>query len=101
MPLQHLACSPLQGLSPAALAALSASPDAAILSFASLGVGTWAVHQSNIFHTLTVDTISPFYIIASLLCPIAWGAWATGMSVQSLSTGSQHAICKLLHVLLW
>lgn len=43
------------------------------LSLVALGVGSYCVHESNIFHQLTVDTIYPKYIIGSLLVPISWG----------------------------
>ncbi|KAG5176244.1 hypothetical protein JKP88DRAFT_228024 [Tribonema minus] len=49
------------------------SPALGVISLICLGVGTYSVHESNIFHTLTADTINPGYIIGSLLTPVAWG----------------------------
>jgi hypothetical protein len=43
------------------------------LSLVALLAGTYSVHESNIFHQLTVSTLNPLYIIGSLLVPISWG----------------------------
>jgi hypothetical protein len=49
------------------------SPALGLASLVCLGVGTYCVHESNIFHTLSPDTIYPGYILGSLLTPISWG----------------------------
>lgn len=43
------------------------------LSLVMLVVGASAVHESNIFNTVTLETIDPKYFLLSFLCPISWG----------------------------
>jgi hypothetical protein len=43
------------------------------VSLLFLTAGLYCAHESNIFHTLTEDTIQPVYILGSLLTPISWG----------------------------
>eukprot|EP00612_Vaucheria_litorea_P005755 CAMPEP_0171462960 /NCGR_PEP_ID=MMETSP0945-20130129/6800_1 /TAXON_ID=109269 /ORGANISM="Vaucheria litorea, Strain CCMP2940" /LENGTH=113 /DNA_ID=CAMNT_0011989613 /DNA_START=82 /DNA_END=423 /DNA_ORIENTATION=+ len=49
------------------------SPALGVVSMIAFGIGTYCVHESNILHTMTVDTIYPKYIVGSLLTPISWG----------------------------
>ncbi|CAM9528393.1 unnamed protein product [Phaeothamnion confervicola] len=48
-------------------------PALGILSLVAFSVGTYCVHESNIFHSLTADTVYPQYVIGSLLTPVSWG----------------------------
>jgi len=54
------------------------------LSLIALGVGTYSVHESNIFNQLSATNLDPLYIIGSLLVPISWGlhvaAWIQKVS---------------------
>ena len=54
------------------------------LSLVALLAGTYCIHESNIFHQLTVTTLNPAYIVGSLLVPISWGmhvaAWIQKVS---------------------
>jgi hypothetical protein len=43
------------------------------VSLVFLIIGAYSVHESNIFNTLTVDTINPSYVLGSFLTPISWG----------------------------
>jgi hypothetical protein len=43
------------------------------LSLAALVAGTFCVHESNIFNQLSSTSVSPQYVIGSLLVPISWG----------------------------
>lgn len=43
------------------------------LSLVALLVGTYSVHESNIFNQLSVSTVNPQYVVGSLLVPISWG----------------------------
>jgi len=43
------------------------------LSLIALVVGTFAVHESNIFHSLSASTVNPQYVLAAQLVPISWG----------------------------
>jgi hypothetical protein len=43
------------------------------LSLAALVVGTYCVHESNIFGVLSATTVNPQYVVGSLLVPISWG----------------------------
>lgn len=43
------------------------------LSLVALIVGTASVHESNIFHQLTVTSVNPLFIVGTLLVPISWG----------------------------
>ncbi len=37
-------------------------------------VGTYCVHESNIFGQLSATTVLPQYVLGSALVPISWGA---------------------------
>lgn len=43
------------------------------LSLLAFAAGTYCIHESNILHTITVNTINPVYIAGSTLVPISWG----------------------------
>ena len=43
------------------------------LSLVALAVGTLCVHESNIFHSLSAESVNPQFILGSLLVPISWG----------------------------
>lgn len=40
---------------------------------AALAVGSYCIHESNIFHQLSETTLYPQYVVGSLLVPISWG----------------------------
>jgi hypothetical protein len=39
----------------------------------ALVIGTYSIHESNIFNQLTETSISPVNVLGSLLVPISWG----------------------------
>jgi hypothetical protein len=43
------------------------------LSLVALVAGTYSIHESNIFNHLSATSVSPIYVIGSLLVPISWG----------------------------
>jgi hypothetical protein len=43
------------------------------LSLVAFVVGTFCVHESNIFGTLSATTVYPLYVLGSALVPISWG----------------------------
>ena len=43
------------------------------LSLVALLVGSYCVHESNIFNQLSATTLYPQYIVGSLGVPISWG----------------------------
>ncbi len=43
------------------------------LSLVALVVGSYCVHESNIFNQLSATTLYPQYIVGSLGVPISWG----------------------------
>eukprot|EP01041_Mallomonas_annulata_P005031 gene5031-10076_t len=43
------------------------------LSIVAFILGTYCIHESNIFNQVTVTTINPAYILGSTLVPISWG----------------------------
>ena len=62
---------PSQVLGPA----LERAPSGAlgIVSLVAFAVGTYCIHETNILHTVTPDTIQPLYVAGSVLVPISWG----------------------------
>ncbi|CAM9693311.1 unnamed protein product [Discosporangium mesarthrocarpum] len=44
-----------------------------ILSLAAFAVGTYCIHETNIFHTVNPDALNAPYIAGSVLVPISWG----------------------------
>uniref|UniRef100_A0A7S1TKR9 Uncharacterized protein n=1 Tax=Erythrolobus australicus TaxID=1077150 RepID=A0A7S1TKR9_9RHOD len=49
-----------------------------ILSVLSLGLGSYAVAQQNLFTPLTPNGINPQFVVGSLLVPISWGLHVAG-----------------------
>ena len=43
------------------------------LSLVALIVGSYCVHESNIFGQLSAETVYPAYVLGSALVPISWG----------------------------
>jgi len=43
------------------------------LSLVAFVIGTYSVHESNIFGTLSATTVNPLYVLGSSLVPISWG----------------------------
>jgi len=43
------------------------------LSLVAFALGTYCIHESNIFHQVTVTSINPAYVLGSTLVPISWG----------------------------
>lgn len=44
-------------------------------SVIALALGSYCVAQSNIFSSLSADTVNPQFIVGSLLVPISWGLY--------------------------
>ncbi|CAM9504349.1 unnamed protein product [Choristocarpus tenellus] len=44
-----------------------------VVSLVAFGVGTYCIHETNILHTVTPDTINGPYVAGALLVPISWG----------------------------
>lgn len=43
-------------------------------SLIALMVGTYCVHESNIFGVLSATSVNPLYVLGSSLVPISWGS---------------------------
>jgi hypothetical protein len=43
------------------------------LSLIAFVVGTYCVHESNIFHSLSATTVNPQFVLGAQLVPISWG----------------------------
>lgn len=44
-----------------------------IVSLVAFAVGTFCIHETNILHTVSPDSIQPLYVAGALLVPISWG----------------------------
>lgn len=55
--------------------ALAKAPSAGlgIVSLAAFAAGTYCIHETNILHTVSPDSIQPLYVAGALLVPISWG----------------------------
>lgn len=55
--------------------ALAKAPSAGlgVISLVAFAAGTYCIHETNILHTVSPDTIQPLYVAGALLVPISWG----------------------------
>lgn len=44
-----------------------------VVSGVAFAAGVFCIHETNILHTVTPDTIQPLYVAGALLVPISWG----------------------------
>jgi len=44
-----------------------------IMSVLAFGLGGFSVAQSNLFNTLSADSVNPQFVVGSLMLPISWG----------------------------
>lgn len=44
-----------------------------IVSGIAFAAGVYCIHETNILHTVTPDTIQPLYVAGATLVPISWG----------------------------
>lgn len=44
-----------------------------LVSLVAFAAGTYCIHETNILHTVSPDSIQPLYVAGALLVPISWG----------------------------
>ncbi|CAM9478557.1 unnamed protein product [Sphacelaria rigidula] len=44
-----------------------------VVSGVAFAVGVFCIHETNILHTVSPDTIQPLYVAGATLVPISWG----------------------------
>lgn len=68
---QRVFVLPAQVLGP--VLAKAPSVGLAIVSIAAFVTGTYCIHETNILHTVSPETIQPLYVLGAALVPISWG----------------------------